>query len=983
MSRVRLQDSINPKPLSEGIVEEHPRQLAPSVGTLSAQGRASAVPVTSAAFVLESPTPQGPKDPIYCGPFEFAPHLKPSHPTPSESSDDMTTTFGGVHFIIDSGGFLRLPRTDTSGLGPSVSTEDTRAATLEIPPRSMHGGNRGSLDHATGRKKRRRESYYGEREQEGMQSIHGRARSPHLSATEQLDAPCYLHSYIDPKDGREKSSHLLRNCRHFLEIRQFDDLRSEAMSRAHIMEKKARSYSYRAEPYIPEPYEPMEKDEYVPAEVFLEPRGQVSMIHKTSFSKREIKKFSREVKYAEVAMVDTPEFIDWSEQSISFDRSDHPKAVPRPGHAALVLEAQIGGYNMSKVFMDGASGLNLLFANTMKAMGLTVDMLRESDTGFHGIIPTRRAYSLGKTSLDVVFGTPTNFRREKIEFEVVDWESQYHAIGRPAFAKEFQKIASKFGAKEELNAIDAAVDHTQPPADNRNEGALIEFLRERWEIFAWEPSDMPIPGNSLSTPLMIHPRAQGIEWVANPVMVPKKDTTALRMCIDYTGLNKHCPKDHFPLPRIDQIVDSTAGCDRLSFLDAYSGYNQIKLKKEDQELTAFITPHGAHNVMTFGLKNAGATYQRCMQACLGEQIGRNIEVYIDDIVVKTKHTATLVDDLRETFDNLDRLSRFIAKLGEKALPFYNLMKKSEKFEWTKEAQESFDNLKKILSTSPVLVTPREKETLLMYIAATAQVFSSVLVVEREEAGRVHGRGPFTTSVKYSHLQDKVSDNMIAYRQLYQNMEAKFEGCELKHIGRASNEEADTLANIGSMCSPIPDGVFYEVITQRSIKEKALAPPKPTAEEAEANPQQAADETPTPAEQVLILEPLWTKPFLAYLTKQELPADSVEAKRIVRRSKAFTIVNGELYKRSISGIFQRCIAIDDGRALLREIHEGTCGHHAGSRALVEKAFRAGFYWPTAASDAGDLVMKSTQYTPFFWYMEPKQSYQLMFDSKHLE
>ncbi|KAK1579564.1 hypothetical protein QYE76_037209 [Lolium multiflorum] len=492
--------SINPKPQSEGIAEstlDNWRRLWGNFGTRQTSA------VTSAAFVLESPTPPGPKDPIYCEPFEFASHLKPSHPAPSESSDDMTTTFGGVHFIIDSGGFLRLPRT---GRAPSVSTEDTRAATLEIPPRSMHGGNRGNLDHATGRKKRRRESYYGEREQEGMQSIHGRARSPHLSATEQLDAPCYLHSYIDPKDGREKSSHLLRNCRHFLEIRQFcDDLRSEAISRVHIMEKKARSYDYRAEPYIPEPYEPMEKDEYVPAEVFPEPRGQVSMIHKTSFSKREIKKFSREVKYAEVAMVDTPEFINWSEQSISFDRSDHPKAVPRPGHAALVLEAQIGGYNMSKVFMDGGSGLNLLFANTMKAMGLTVDMLRESDTGFHGIIPTRPAYSLGKTSLDVVFGTPTNFRREKIEFEVVDWESQYHAIlGRPAFAKfmavphyaylklkmpgnngtpitvhgsfarsdtcdrEFQKIASKFGAKEELNAIDAAVDHTQPPADNRN-----------------------------------------------------------------------------------------------------------------------------------------------------------------------------------------------------------------------------------------------------------------------------------------------------------------------------------------------------------------------------------------------------------------------------------------------------------------------------------------------------------------------------------
>ncbi|KAK1629253.1 hypothetical protein QYE76_003568 [Lolium multiflorum] len=299
--------------------------------------------------------------------------------------------------------------------------------------------------------------------------------------------------------------------------------------------------------------------------------------------------------------------------------------------------------------------------------------------------------------------------------------------------REFQKIASKFGAKEELNAIDAAVDHTQPPADNRNEGALIEFLRERWEIFAWEPSDMPgIPRELAEHALNVDPTAKPVqqsmrrfsepkrraigeeinrlrkagfirelkesEWVANPVMVPKKDTTALRMCIDYTGLNKHCPKDHFPLPRIDQIVDSTAGCDRLSFLDAYSGYNQIKLKKEDQELTAFITPHGVfcYNVMTFGLKNAGATYQRCMQACLGEQIGRNIEVYIDDIVVKTKHTATLVNDLRETFDNLDSRQRICIKcFSEQApglrrinLPEFNPAPPTSRLNWGHNAKSA-------------------------------------------------------------------------------------------------------------------------------------------------------------------------------------------------------------------------------------------------------------------------------------------------------
>jgi hypothetical protein len=91
-------------------------------------------------------------------------------------------------------------------------------------------------------------------------------------------------------------------------------------------------------------------------------------------------------------------------------------------------------------------------------------------------------------------------------------------------------------------------------------------------------------------------------------------------------------------------------------LDAYSGYNQIKLKKEDEEKTAFITPYGVfcYQVMPFGLKNAGATYQRMMQNCLGGQIGRNIQVYIDDVVITTREEESLISDLAVTFDNLSR-----------------------------------------------------------------------------------------------------------------------------------------------------------------------------------------------------------------------------------------------------------------------------------------------------------------------------------------
>src|SRR6185312_4263945 len=103
------------------------------------------------------------------------------------------------------------------------------------------------------------------------------------------------------------------------------------------------------------------------------------------------------------------------------------------------------------------------------------------------------------------------------------------------------------------------------------------------------------------------------EWLANPLLVKKKNGES-RICVDYTDLNKHCPKDPFPLPRIDQVVDSTAGCALLNFLDCYSGYHPITLKKSDQEKTPFITPFGAYcsNIMTLSLKNAGATYHKAI-----------------------------------------------------------------------------------------------------------------------------------------------------------------------------------------------------------------------------------------------------------------------------------------------------------------------------------------------------------------------------------
>jgi hypothetical protein len=239
-----------------------------------------------------------------------------------------------------------------------------------------------------------------------------------------------------------------------------------------------------------------------------------------------------------------------------------------------------------------------------------------------------------------------------------------------------------------------------------------------------------------------------LEWVANPVLVKKKNNE-WRMCVDHTDLNKHCPKDHFRLPHIDQVVDSTAGCVLLCFLNYYSGYHQMMLKEEDQIKTTFITPFGtyAYKTMSFGLKNAGATYQHAIQKCFTDQLHRNAEAYVDDMVIKTRNPDNLIADLEETFSSLRKfrwklnttkwvfgvpsrkllgfivcnrgieanpvkitaitdmeapaiikdvqkltgcmavLNGFISRLGERGLPFFKLLKRQDKqFQWMEEAE---------------------------------------------------------------------------------------------------------------------------------------------------------------------------------------------------------------------------------------------------------------------------------------------------------
>ncbi|XP_075109051.1 uncharacterized protein LOC142180854 [Nicotiana tabacum] len=267
-------------------------------------------------------------------------------------------------------------------------------------------------------------------------------------------------------------------------------------------------------------------------------------------------------------------------------------------------------------------------------------------------------------------------------------------------------------------------------------------------------------------------------WISSIVPVKKKNGQ-IRVCVDFKDLNNACPKDEFPLPIPELMIDSTTGYEAMSFMDGSSGYNQIRMAPKDEELTAFRTPKGiyCYKVMPFGLKNVGATYQRAMQNIFDDILHKNVECYEDDLVVKSRKRGDHLQDLRMVFERLRRyqlrmnplkcafgvtsgkflgfivrhrgieidqakvdailkmpepknihelkslqgklayLRRFISNLAGKCQPFSRLMKKGIPFEWDQACSNAFQSIKSYLTKPPVLAAPIPGKPLILYIAA--------------------------------------------------------------------------------------------------------------------------------------------------------------------------------------------------------------------------------------------------------------------------
>ncbi|CAA0810399.1 Unknown protein, partial [Striga hermonthica] len=352
---------------------------------------------------------------------------------------------------------------------------------------------------------------------------------------------------------------------------------------------------------------------------------------------------------------------------------------------------------------------------------------------------------------------------------------------------------------------------------------LIQFLRSNSDVFAWKHKDMkgidPQKAcHRLNLDKTVKPviqkrrkfgpdRQKALEeevnklidnkfvkeakyptWISNPVLV-KKSSGLWRLCIDFSVLNQACPKDSYPIPHIDYMVDATAGHQLMSFLDAYSGYNQIPMHPDDAEHPSFYSARGLYCYvrMTFGLKNAGATYQRLVKKMFAHLIGRTMEVYVDDMLVKSEQAPDHIAHLSEVFDilreysmvlnpkkftfgvgsgkflgymvsqrgieanpvkiqaildltpptsikgvqdltgRLAALNRFISKSKDHCKPFFDAIRKKKPFEWTIERQNAFDNIKEVLSHLPTLQKPLPDEPLYLYLGVSDAAVSAILI----------------------------------------------------------------------------------------------------------------------------------------------------------------------------------------------------------------------------------------------------------------
>ncbi|XP_057432295.1 uncharacterized protein LOC130725052 [Lotus japonicus] len=486
-----------------------------------------------------------------------------------------------------------------------------------------------------------------------------------------------------------------------------------------------------------------------------------------------------------------------NQPDITFTVRDFEGVQPHEDDPIVVM-LTIAEHEIERVLLDQGSSADLIYGDAFEKLGLTESDLQpydESLVGFSG----EKVFVRGYVELSTIFGEGKNVETFVIKFLVVKCTSPYNVlIGRPSlnrlgaiistrhltvkyplskggvgvlmadqivarkcYSESFKQYGhmGKKAVKEghrvyeiEMNQAEASLD----PHDGFIESKMTS--EEETKVVAIGERNLKV-GTSLSASQqdrlvkLLDENMDFFAWSAK----------------DLPGIDpfKHCPKDSYPLPNIDKLVDRASGFGMLSLMDAYSGYHQIRMYGPDEEKTAFMTNQAnyCYQTMPFGLKNAGATYQRLMDKVFDKQVGRNMEIYVDDMVVKSDEMLTHCSDLREAFGELRKhnmrlnpekcsfgiqsgmflgfmitrrgieanpdkckaiiemqsptsvkdvqklmgriaaLARFLPCFGNKSAPFFQCLRKNKAFQWTEECEVAFQSLKEHLSKPPILSKP--------------------------------------------------------------------------------------------------------------------------------------------------------------------------------------------------------------------------------------------------------------------------------------
>ncbi|GKC78511.1 reverse transcriptase domain-containing protein [Tanacetum coccineum] len=575
----------------------------------------------------------------------------------------------------------------------------------------------------------------------------------------------------------------------------------------------------------------------------------------------------------------------------------------------LVIEAEIGGHMIHRMYVDGGSSTEVLYEHCFNQLRPEIKNqmvpATTSLTGFSGetIWPLGELRLLNgiirRPRIREIQAVPSTAHR-MLKFPVDGGVMTIHStILIPAecvtvvtSSKEIPKEAGvchenfKIAPHPDFPDQEVAIEGTLS-AKGRTD--LCSLLKKNLDIFAWQPSDMT------GVPRLVAEHRLNIREGYSPVRQKKG---ARPRIVRNPSKQRPIRRIVTPLPEIDWKVESLCGYPFKCFLDAYKGYHQIQMAESDEEKTAFHTSHGVYcyTKSPFGLKNAGSTYQRLVDKAFDSQAGRNIEVYVDDLVIKSHTEAKMLRDIDETFLEGMFLGYMIMPEGIKSCPDKTeaalqlssprTIKEVQSLNGKlANAEQAFKQLKQYLSELPLLVAPKSKEELIIYLSASHRAINAVLMTER---GTVQTpvyfiiadflvekpdespsdtsvvktpQGSWTLFTDGSSCVDGSGAGLILTSP---------EGTEWEYAMCIKNKKADALSKIASTSfAHLSKQVLVEILKEKSIQEKEVT----TVVEEDG--------------------PTWMTPIIEYLKEGTLPDDKKEARKLRIKARQYELLEGIL------------------------------------------------------------------------------------------